>query len=77
MDPSLVDRSGDPQRKHPEEHNTSAPAYLHSEGKAGFQDVYLSEAAEDFPTVEELATLRRVPSSIPWRVYTVSTDGWY
>src|SRR5690349_11659000 len=38
LDPALVDRSGDPERKHPEQHAVSAPAYLHSEGKAGLQE---------------------------------------
>ena len=52
-------------------HTTEAPAYLHSEGKAGLQDAYLTDS-EDFPTAEDLATLRRVPAEIPWRVYTVS-----
>lgn len=51
-------------------HTTSAPAYLHSEGKATLQDSYLNEA-DDFPTDEELATLRRVPARIPWKIFTV------
>lgn len=70
LDPALIDASGDPTRKHPEMHTTSAPAYLHSEGKATLQDSYLNEA-DDFPTDEELATLRRVPARIPWKIFTV------
>ncbi|KAI4937887.1 hypothetical protein J4E85_000324 [Alternaria conjuncta] len=71
LDPALIDASGDPTRKHPEMHTTSAPAYLHSEGKATLQDSYLNEA-DDFPTEEELATLRRVPARIPWKIFTIA-----
>lgn len=70
MDPALIDRSGDPERKHPELHGTTPPAYLHSEGKATLQDSYLSDS-DDFPTEEELQTLRRVPAPVPWKIYTV------
>lgn len=73
LDSALVDRSGDPERKHPEQHTTGAPAYLHSEGKATLQDGYLSDSDHpDFPTEEELATLRRVPADIPWRIYSIA-----
>jgi len=74
LDPALIDRSGDPQRTKPEFHNTGAPAYQFSEGKAGLQDTYISDSdsASDFPTEEELKTLRRVPASIPWRIYTIA-----
>ncbi|KAJ4377534.1 hypothetical protein N0V83_000359 [Neocucurbitaria cava] len=71
LDHALVDRSGDPERKHPELHTTGPPTYLHSEGKAGLQDHYLHDA-DDFPTVEEIATLRRVPAQIPWKIYTIA-----
>jgi POT family proton-dependent oligopeptide transporter len=71
LDPGLIDRSGDPERKHPEQHAVTAPAYLHSEGKATLQESYLSDS-EDFPTDEDLATLRRVPAKIPWKIYTIA-----
>ncbi|KAF2660415.1 MFS peptide transporter-like protein Ptr2 [Lophiostoma macrostomum CBS 122681] len=71
LDPAFIDRSGDPLRKNPEFHNTEAPAYLHSEGKAGLQQTYLSDA-DDFPTAEELRTLRRVPAHIPLKIYTIA-----
>jgi POT family proton-dependent oligopeptide transporter len=75
LDPAFIDRSGDPERKNPAFHNTGAPAYLISEGKAGLQDSYVSDDAsenESLPTDEELATLRRVPAAIPWRIYTIA-----
>ncbi|PSN67687.1 peptide transporter PTR2-A [Corynespora cassiicola Philippines] len=71
LDPALVDRSGDPERKHPEQHTATLPPYLHNEGKATMQDSYLSDS-EDFPTDEELRTLRRVPAAIPWKIYTIA-----
>ena len=70
LDPALIDASGDPQRKNPAAHHTAQPAYLHSEGKATLQDSYLADA-DDFPTEEELHTLRRVPAKIPLKIYTV------
>ena len=74
LDPALIDRSGDPGRTKPEFHETGAPAYQFSEGKAGLQDTYVSDSdsTADFPTDEELKTLRRVPASIPWRIYTIA-----
>ncbi|KAL5118540.1 hypothetical protein ACEQ8H_003555 [Pleosporales sp. CAS-2024a] len=74
LDPALIDRSGDPGRTKPEFHQTGAPAYQFSEGKAGLQDHYLSESdsTSDFPTEADLATLRRVPAPIPWRIYTIA-----
>lgn len=71
LDPALIDRSGDPERKHPEQHTTTPPAYLHSEGKATLQESFLSDS-DDFPTEVELQTLRRVPAAIPWRIYTIA-----
>lgn len=73
LDPAFIDRSGDPERKDPAFHNTGPPAYLISEGKAGLQDSYTSDDNEpDFPTAEELVTLRRVPAAIPWKIYTIA-----
>ncbi|KAF2023417.1 peptide transporter PTR2-A [Setomelanomma holmii] len=75
LDPAFIDRSGDPERKNPAFHQTGPPAYLISEGKAGLQDSYTDgheHVAEDFPTAEELTTLRRVPAAIPWRIYTIA-----
>ena len=72
LDPALIDRSGDPERKDPAAHTTGPPAYLFSEGKAGLQDSYTSDDADDLPTEQELATLRRVPAAIPWRIYTIA-----
>jgi POT family proton-dependent oligopeptide transporter len=73
LDPALIDASGDPTRKHPEAHTTTPPPFLVSEGKPTLQESYLSdELHEDFPTEEDLRTLRRVPSHIPWRIYTIA-----
>lgn len=72
LDPAFIDRSGDPERKDPAFHKTGPPAYLVSEGKAGLQDDFTSEDGEDFPTAEELVTLRRVPAKIPWKIYTIA-----
>lgn len=71
LDPALIDASGDPQRKNPAAHETSAPPYLHSEGKATIQDSYLADE-DDFPTQEELKTLRRVPAKIPLKIYSIA-----
>lgn len=71
LDPALIDRSGDPERKNPELHTTTPPPYLHGEGKATLQESYLSDS-EDFPTEEEMQTLRRVPATIPWKIYTIA-----
>lgn len=71
----MVDASGDPERKNPAAHQTGPPAYLISEGKAGHQAHYISDDASesvDFPTVEEMTTLRRVPAPIPWKIYTIA-----
>jgi len=72
LDPAFIDRSGDPERKDPAFHNTGAPAYMISEGKAGLQDSYVSDSDHDFPTEEDLKTLRRVPAKIPWKIYTIA-----
>ncbi|KAF2257623.1 peptide transporter PTR2-A [Lojkania enalia] len=68
MDPSLVDGSGDPDRKHPDAHKTSLPTYM-AEGKT-MQDEYLDSTA--LPTEEELHTLRRVGGHIPWKVFSIA-----
>ena len=39
------------------------------EGKPQMQTTYVGD---DFPTEEELHTLRRVSDKIPWKVYTVA-----
>lgn len=65
-----MDRSGDPERKHPEAHTDTPPVYLHSEGKATMQDTYLEH--DDFPTEEELKTLRRIPAAVPWKIYSIA-----
>jgi POT family proton-dependent oligopeptide transporter len=67
----MIDASGDPLRKHPELHTTSAPVFMHSEGKATLQDSYID--GDDFPTEEELATLKRVPAKIPFKIFSVRT----
>lgn len=73
LDPALIDRSGDPERRNPSLHGTGPPAYLHSEGKATHQDHYLgSDEHDDFPTEEEMKTLHRVPAPIPWKIYTIA-----
>jgi POT family proton-dependent oligopeptide transporter len=76
LDPALIDRSGDPQRKNPDPNFHTAnvpPAYLHSEGKATLQDSMLADSdADDFPTEEDLVTLQRVPAKIPWKIYTIA-----
>ncbi|KAL6709956.1 hypothetical protein ACN47E_000741 [Coniothyrium glycines] len=71
LDPALIDASGDPQRKNPAAHDTTAPPYLHSEGKDTIQDSYLADS-DDFPTEDELKTLRRVPAKIPFKIYTIA-----
>lgn len=71
LDSSLVDRSGDPMRKHPEQHTVGAPDYMLSEGKAGYQDTMLTGASDE-PTAEEIETLRRIPAHIPWKIYTIA-----
>jgi len=75
LDHAMVDASGDPHRKNPTAHQTGPPDYLVSEGKAGMQDTYVSDDASepsDFPTDEEIATLRRVSAPIPWKIYTIA-----
>jgi POT family proton-dependent oligopeptide transporter len=61
LDPALVDRSGDPERKNPVfANNNTLPAYLTSEGKPTLQESYLSDSdSDDFP-------------KIPWRIYTIA-----
>jgi POT family proton-dependent oligopeptide transporter len=71
LDRAFVDGSGDPERKNPEAHEASPPAYLLSEGKATMQESYLSDR-DDFPTEEEMRTLRRVPQHIPWKIFTIA-----
>jgi len=71
LDPSFKDTSGDPERKHPELHTTGPPAYLQSEGKAGIQESYIASDRDDFPTIEEMHTLRRVPQHVPIRIFTI------
>lgn len=36
------------------------------------QQAYIPDNVEDFPTEEELATLRRVPDHIPIKAYTIA-----
>ncbi|ORY08474.1 peptide transporter PTR2-A [Clohesyomyces aquaticus] len=71
VDPALVDRSGDPERRHPEQHTTGPLPVV--DGKATMQDSYLGSdtSDEEFPSEQDLATLRRVPAPIPWRIYTI------
>ncbi|KAF9739035.1 hypothetical protein PMIN06_005284 [Paraphaeosphaeria minitans] len=72
LDRSFIDGSGDPERKHPEAHVTGPPAYLLSEGKATLQESYLGSDRDDFPTPEQLRTLRRVPQKIPLKIFTIA-----
>ncbi|KAF1962904.1 MFS peptide transporter-like protein Ptr2 [Byssothecium circinans] len=71
LEPALVDASGDPTRQNPDAHTTTPPPFLASEGKPTLQESYLSDS-DEFPTDEELRTLRRIPAAIPWRIYTIA-----
>jgi POT family proton-dependent oligopeptide transporter len=71
LDRAFLDGSGDPERKHPEAHATSPPDYLLSEGKAALQESDLASDRDDYPTEEQLRTLRRVPQKIPWKIFTI------
>lgn len=71
MDPALIDRSGDPERKNAALHGDAPPPFLHAEGKATLQESYLDDG-EGFPTEEDLRSLRRVPAGIPWKIYTIA-----
>ncbi|KAF2639172.1 peptide transporter PTR2-A [Massarina eburnea CBS 473.64] len=70
LDPALIDASGDPKHNHPEAHTSTPPPFLVSEGKATLQESYLDD--DDFPTDEDLVTLRRVAAPIPWRIYSIA-----
>jgi POT family proton-dependent oligopeptide transporter len=63
VDPALLNRSGDPQRRLPAcEHRPgtlSPPVYESIEGHGAAS-----------PTQDELNSLQRVPAPIPWRVCT-------
>ena len=48
-------------------HDTELPAVY--EGKATMQSQYMGD---DFPSVEDIKTLRRVSAKIPWKVYTIA-----
>jgi proton-dependent oligopeptide transporter, POT family len=61
LPPDMQHRLGD------DAHATELPAVY--EGKATMQAEYMGE---DFPTLEELHSLRRVAAKIPWKVYTIA-----
>ena len=48
-------------------HASELPAVY--EGKATMQSEYMGD---DFPTLDELNSLRRVAAKIPWKVYTIA-----
>lgn len=48
-------------------HDVGLPAVY--EGARTMQSHYISD---DFPSVEDLHTLRRVSAKIPWKVYTIA-----
>ena len=48
-------------------HDTELPAVY--EGQATMQSQYMGD---DFPSLEEIKTLRRVSAKIPWKVYTIA-----
>lgn len=50
-------------------HATELPPVF--EGKGTLSALYESES-DDFPTTEELHTLRRVSDKIPWSAYTIA-----
>lgn len=69
VDHALVDGSGDRKRSLGDAaHQTELPPVYGGEATA--QADYLDH--ENLPTPEELATLRRVPGHIPWKVYTIA-----
>jgi POT family proton-dependent oligopeptide transporter len=69
-DPALLVTDGDPSRRK-SSHNVEVPP--HYNGKAVAQDTYVDDSeAEDFPTAEEFATLRRVPEKIPIKTFTIA-----
>ncbi|KAF1964681.1 oligopeptide transporter [Bimuria novae-zelandiae CBS 107.79] len=66
VDPALIDGSVNPTRKQPVE-------FHQVEKRATVTPTSTKIVAEGgLPTKEELATLRRVPAKIPWRVYTIA-----
>jgi POT family proton-dependent oligopeptide transporter len=65
----VVAADGDPHRKM--SHVVEPPAFY--DGKAVAQEQYMADSdAEDFPTEEEFATLRRVGEKIPVKVFTIA-----
>lgn len=70
LDPGLIISDGDRKRSVAGDHITEPPAFY--EGKAVAQAGYLPDNIEDFPTDEELHTLRRVPDHIPIKAYTIA-----
>ncbi|KAF2867136.1 POT family-domain-containing protein [Massariosphaeria phaeospora] len=67
VDLALVDRSGDPHRKLPASEHAVVGA-----GPEAAPPVYREVEGVVVPTDVELATLRRVPAPIPWKVYTIA-----
>lgn len=61
LPPDMQHKLGD------EAHTTELPAVY--ERKPTMQSEYMGE---DFPTLEELHSLRRVAAAIPWKVYTIA-----
>lgn len=70
LDPGLIISDGDRKRSIPGAHVVEPSAMY--EGQATEQTGYLPDNVEDFPTEEELATLRRVPDHIPIKAYTIA-----
>lgn len=71
MDPNLVATAdGDPARRM--SHAVEPPPFY--EGKGVAQEAYIDDAegAEDFPSEEDFATLRRVPEKIPIKVFSIA-----
>ena len=66
-DPALALSPDEKHLESPVNHRTElVPVF---EGKGTISAAYDSE---DFPTKEELLTLRRIPDKIPWSAYTVA-----
>lgn len=69
-DPALVVHSGDPERKM-STHVAEPPPFY--EGAKTMQSEYLDGEHPDFPSEEEMHSLRHVADHIPWKAYTIAT----
>ena len=66
-DPSLLLPPDMQHKLGDEAHATELPVVY--EGKGTMQSEYMGD---DFPSLDEIHTLRRVSEKIPWKVYTIA-----